>query len=160
MKPILVCGLLLLANWTSTVKADDRAQIHAVVESFRSAIVDKDAERFEGLFVPGAVTWQAVMSDAALRRVREKRPDAVKLRFDSAHGPRSFIDSIVAAKDQVEEVFGNVRIETDGDIASVVFDYRFMVEGRQTNHGLEAWHLLRSEQGWRIVSVIWSISLP
>lgn len=160
MKPIWVCGLLLLANWTSIAKADDLAQIHALVDSFRSAIIDKDAERFEGLFVPGAVTWQAVMSDAALQRVREKRPDAVKLRFNPEHGPHSFIDNIVTSKDQLEEVFENVRIETDGDIASVVFDYRFMVEGRQTNHGLEAWHLLRDEQGWRIVSVIWSISLP
>ena len=53
-----------------------------------------------------------------------------------------------------------MRIDSDRDVASVVFDYRFLRSGRESNRGLEAWHLVRTELGWRIVSVVWSVNPP
>ena len=33
-------------------------------------------------------------------------------------------------------------------------------DGKQTNWGREKWHLLRTEAGWKIISVIWSVHDP
>ncbi len=52
-----------------------------------------------------------------------------------------------------------MKIDTDGDLASVLFDYAFLSNGKETNHGKEAWHLLRTQDGWKIASVVWSVNL-
>ena len=42
-------------------------------------------------------------------------------------------------------------------MASVAFDYRFLGDGKETNRGQEVWSLVRTDAGWKIVSVIWSL---
>lgn len=133
-------------------------QVEAVIEAFRTAIIDKDKARFTRLFLPGNVAWQDVTGDANLQRIREKRPEASKVRVDPKDNYLSFIDGIVSDKDRSEEKFRNVKIDTDGDVASVYFDYSFHSNDRETNHGKEAWHLVRTDDGWKIVSVIWSMN--
>lgn len=54
----------------------------------------------------------------------------------------------------------NIRIESDGEIAAVSFDFVYSRDRQPTNRGLEAWHLLRTSTGWRIVSVVWSNHPP
>lgn len=138
--------------------ADARQQIEAVVESFRTAIIDKDKTRFIGLFLHENITWQSVVGAGNFQRLREERPEAVKARIDLKRTPLAFIDGIVNSADRSEEQFRDVRIETDGDVASVYFDYSFLANGRETNRGKEAWHLLLTEQGWKIASVVWSVN--
>ena len=58
-----------------------------------------------------------------------------KAKVDLKRTPLTFIDGIVASADRSEEQFRDVRIETDGDLASVFFDYGFLSNGRETNHG-------------------------
>lgn len=144
------------AGARSESEADPHAGIRAVIEAFRGAIIDKDKARFVGLFAPGAVAWQSVASDEDVERLRVEHPAAVKARFDPGNTHLSFIDGIVADPRRTEETFDRIRIDSDGDIASVVFDYRFLSGGVESNRGQEGWHLLRTDQGWRIISVIWS----
>ncbi|NOK12278.1 nuclear transport factor 2 family protein [Corallococcus exercitus] len=135
-------------------------QIEAVVEQFRTAILHKDKERFLKLFLHDSPIWQSVHADESLARVRQKVPDATKVRVAPKDNHLDFIDWIVSGKEQREEKFSHVRIDTDGDIASVTFDYSFHVDGRMTNSGREAWHLVNTGGGWKIVSVIWSVTPP
>lgn len=169
--PLLFAASPLSASAQATVPAStlapqarmspaDEAAIREVVERFRTAIIARDKAGFLALFLPGTVAWESAIGDDSLRRLREKQPQAQKVKPDPRHNPVSFIDSIVADAESSEEKFRNLRIDGDGDVASVVFDYAFHADGRETNHGVEAWHLVRTEQGWRIVSVIWSMNLP
>jgi hypothetical protein len=135
------------------------AQIRAVIEAFRTAIINRDQPAFERLFLHERITWQPVTSDAALQRILQKHPTAKKLTVDATRTPYSFIAGIVASKNSSEETFANARIDTDGDLASVMFDYVFLSNGKETNHGKEAWHLLRTADGWKIASVVWSVNL-
>lgn len=158
-----VAGWARPAQTPATAASDPAAQaaakqqIGAVIEAFRTAIIEKDKPGFLGLFLEGGrIAWQDVIGDANLHQLRLKNPKASKARVDPDDSPLSFIDGIVADQARSEESFDNVRIDTDGDIASVVFDYRFLSDGRETNRGSEAWHLLRTDAGWKIVSVIWS----
>lgn len=157
-----LCLLLTIgfATYANASAAADDAPIHAVVETFRTAIVDKDRARFLSVFAPGPVPWQSVRGDATLQELRKQQPQAAKVEFARDKTPVSFIDGIVANPIRMEEIFDNVRIDSDRDVASVVFDYRFLRNGRESNRGLEARHLVRTELGWRIVSVVWSVNPP
>jgi len=134
-------------------------QIEAVIEAFRTSIIDKDKPRFVALFLHDRIAWQSVKGDDLLLRVRQKQPDATKVGIDRQNNHLSFIDGIVASKNRLEEKFWNTRIDTDGDIASVTFDYSFHSGDRKTNFGKEAWHLVNAGNGWKIVSVIWSVNV-
>jgi len=145
---------------STPMSAADRAAIEQVVERFRTAIIAKDKPGFLALFLPGSVAWESAIGDESLQRLRGKRPETQKVKPDPQHNPVSFIDGIVTEPQSTEEKFRNLRIDGDADVASVVFDYSFHEGNRETNNGVEAWHLVRTEQGWRIVSVIWSMNLP
>jgi hypothetical protein len=54
----------------------------------------------------------------------------------------------------------NVVIHTDGTIAAVYFDFVFNVDGKANNRGSETWQLVKSADGWRIASIIYSSEPP
>jgi hypothetical protein len=139
------------------------AAIQGVVEKFRASIIDKDKATFTRLFFsdkPEQVTWQFANDDARMVRIRKEKPEARKARHLPEVNHLAFIDSIVSSKNSSEEVFKDVRIDTDGEIGSVAFDYEFLSNGKQTNWGREMWQLVRTEDGWKIISVIWTIRDP
>jgi GH15 family glucan-1,4-alpha-glucosidase len=98
-----------------------------------------------------------VSSDRDLQRMRQQRPDARKVTVNTKDTWRAFIDGIAADNESKEETFRNLRIDTDGDIATVWFDYSFHAGGRETNHGREAWQLVNTDDSWKIISVIYSV---
>lgn len=162
MKPLifLLCALLSFTARADALpgKTDSaKKQIEGVIETFRTAIINRDKDRFTRLFLHEQPVWQSVMSDEGLQRARLQNPQAMKVRINLEKNYRSFIEGIVANTRRSEETFENVRIDTDGDIASVYFDYSFHADDRKTNYGKEAWHLVNTDDGWKIVSVIWSV---
>jgi hypothetical protein len=132
-------------------------QIQAVVESFRTAIIEKDKPRFLALFHGMAIPWLAVNEDSSLAKLRKRNPDTSKADPIGTPGPDAFIDFVMNAPMPMEEKFSNVRITTDGMIASVFFDYSFHQGDYKSNWGTEAWQLVNTESGWKINSVIYSI---
>jgi len=150
--------LLTLPAYAQTKANPDTQSVEAVVEAFRASIVDRDQARFKKLFLDERTMWQSVTGDKNLQEARKKRPEALKVRIDPTNNPHSFIAEIAADKAKSEEQFRDVNIQSDGDIASVYFDYSFLADGKETNRGKEAWHLVRTDGGWKIVSVIWSMN--
>ncbi|WP_217442497.1 nuclear transport factor 2 family protein [Myxococcus sp. CA033] len=133
-----------------------RQQITAVVDDFREAIIQKDRKKFLGLFLREDATWQSVDGEELLKRRLQKNPKATRLKLDARQNPTTFIDEIVADAERSEEKFTNVRIDTDGTIASVSFEFTFHLGERVINRGQESWHLVNTGAGWKIASVIWS----
>ncbi len=141
----------------------DIGAVREVVETFRTSIINKDKTTFMGLFFsdkPEEITWQAVVDDPSLEIIKSTRPQAIKARYRPDNNFVAFIDGIVASKNSEEETFSDVQIDTDGEIASVSFDYVYMASGKATNSGREKWLLVRTEQGWKITSVVYTIRLP
>lgn len=142
----------------------DVAAIHQVVEQFRTSIINKDKPTFVSLFHsdnPEHVVWQAVVDDARLARIKQTKPHAIKARRLADNNYLTFIDGITKPDARpVEETFDNIVVDTDGEVASVAFDYAFLAQGKQTNWGREMWHLVRVEAGWKIISVIYTIRDP
>lgn len=160
----LLSAVFVLATFCSPLQASTPAQDHAdirqVVETFRTSLINKNPERFMTVFYSNAIPWIGVTTDQSLARMKAAKtdpggPDPVKFFADS--NPKDFIEAMSTSKDALEETFDNIRIDTDGDIAQIWFDFSFKVNGYKTNWGKEAWQLVRAADGWKINSVIWSI---
>lgn len=136
------------------------ADIQALMTRFAQAIEHKDKAGFMALFLPAAPTWRSVLSDDTLARARKRRPEIAKVPDDPGYTPQKMMDDILASPAISSEHFEHVQIHSDGDVAVVWFDYRFCIGDRVGNYGNESWQLLRSADGWRIASVVWSIRLP
>jgi hypothetical protein len=171
LSPRLSTALLsiaLLAGCQGTLRATangatELEALRHVVEVFRTSIIKKDKAAFLNLFhsdKPEAITWQAVVDDPSLETIKATRPDAIKARLRPDNNFVAFIDGIVASKDASEETFSDVQINTDGEVASVSFDYVYLSNSKPTNSGREKWLLVRTELGWKIVSVVYTIRLP
>jgi len=71
---------------------------------------------------------------------------------------KKFAEWVQNSDKAVEERFYNVRIETNGAVAAVWFDFDFLVDGRINNRGSESWQLVRAEDGWKISAMLYSSS--
>lgn len=139
---------------------EDVAAVREVVEAFRLSIINKDKATFIGLFYsdnPEHVTWQMVDDDARVARLKEFVPEARRVVWWPENNYLTMIDRTVeAGSEPIEVVFRDVIIDTDGEIASVNFDYSMLLDEKEQHWGREMWHLVRTDDGWRIISVIWS----
>ncbi len=139
------------------------AAVKQVVEDFSLAILNKDKPAYMRLFFsarPEDIGWQAVVDDAKLAKIRLERPQAIKARHIPGNNFVALIDMVVASTMSEEERVSNVQVDTDGEIASASFDYAYLSDGKVTNWGKEQWLLVRTEQGWKIVSVVYTIRDP
>lgn len=139
-------------------QAETRAEVRAVLGAFRRAIITKDEAGFLALFNAGPVVWQSV--DSAAARSARGVPDREPAFRDPDKTPQSFIRNIAATPARIDETMSNIRVDSDGEIATASFDFVYSRDQRPTNHGLEAWHLVRTGAGWRIISVVWSNHPP
>ncbi len=72
---------------------------------------------------------------------------------------KTFCDFVGKTDKRIEEKFSNVRINTNGTVAMVYFNYVFLINGIPSNHGDETWQLVRTEAGWKISSMLYSVTL-
>ena len=168
MSPLKNLAFVALVSISTSLQAapaarnnpDDVAAIREVVEAFRTAIIEKDKATFVGLFFsdkPEYVTWQMVDDDARVARFKEFAPEASRVVRWPENNYLAMIESTTAAdSESMEEVFRDVTIDTDGLVASVNFDYSVLRDGQESHWGREMWHLVHTEDGWKIISVIWS----
>jgi hypothetical protein len=134
--------------------------IQRVVEAFRTSLIHKDKATYMSLFFsdkPEDIGWQFVSEDTRLVHIRKTKPDAIKARQIPSNNFIGLIDAAVATPEPREETFSDVSIDTDGEIASVAFEYTFLANGKKVNWGREMWQLVRTEQGWKIFSVVYTI---
>lgn len=134
-------------------RASARAEVQQLVERFRHVILIKDGEAMRGMFLPGG-SWFQGLSETSLATVRAKKPEARQFNSGSYEKFAKFVGTSPAA---IEETFDNVRIETDGTVGTVCFDYRFIADGKQTNHGMETWQVVRESDGWKISAMLYSV---
>jgi hypothetical protein len=143
----------------STRPADATA-IRQVIETFRTALIHKDKPTYMSLFFsdqPQDIGWQFVSEDKRLVHIRKTKPDAIKARKIPTNNFVGMIDGIVATKEPREETFSNLTIDSDGEIGSASFDYTYLADGKKINWGKESWQLVRTEGGWKIFSVVYTI---
>jgi hypothetical protein len=128
--------------------------ITRLTEDFQAAIAAKNSRALSALMFSANIVFVSPATDAVAQRVR----DSNDVTFDGIGGPGlgGFLRFIATSPQSLQEKFYNVHIVQDGNVASVDFDYDFLIDGRSENHGLESWQLYKTEGSWKILSVLWS----
>lgn len=152
-------SLILLMSLPATA-ADDRVAIQGVIEQFRTAMIAKGQRKFMDTFLHQQVTWQAATSDERLAHEIKTDPEASKVFYDPKQTPEQFIDGIVRSAASIEETFADIKIDTDGTVAAVAFNFEFLQHGKAINAGREYWLLVKTADGWKIAAVTWSRNTP
>lgn len=134
--------------------AADVAAIQQIIEQFKAAIIAHDGKALSALFLQDHDSWLSVADDATWAKVKARHPQAPKVIPSNW---KAFAEFIQNAKMPVEERFYNVRIESNGAVASVSFDFDFLVDGKVNNRGSESWQMVRAEDGWKISSMLYSM---
>jgi len=144
-----------IGKHTSTQQ--DTAAINKVVEDFGNAIRNKDSKLLSTLVLHSNILFDAPMDPEGIAMVRNK----FDVTFDGLRsgGYSDFARFIGTTKDQVEEKFYNVKITQDKNVAWVMFDYEFVVNGKTQNYGIETWQMMKSaDDKWKIASVMWTVN--
>lgn len=159
MKKLLACALLLSAllfpafgSLAHAAPAGDDAaaiaEIDGIVKAFQAAIIARDRAALEAMFLPTDNSWLTVASDG------RRKPGQPRVRPSDY---RKFAEFVGATKVPVEERFHNVRIHSNGSVGAVYFDFDFIEDGKVVNKGAESWHLVKTDEGWKISSMVFSL---
>lgn len=154
MKLPLLFAVLSMAFALPCAAADSpKAGIDKVIASFQAALKAHDAKTLGNLFLPGSDAWVMTLGPDTLVRIRAKHPDAARNKIGTR---KAFLHFVGTTKSSIEEDFHDVRIETDGSVASVYFDFEFLADGKVENRGAETWQMVRTGDGWKIVAMLYS----
>lgn len=154
---ILGCMACLLVSTSASARVGADDQIRELVERFRVAIIAKDRAALLALPVNPQIGLAAAVDPATLAKARVKRPNAKANQITSY---ADFVEEIVTGKARSEETFSHVRISSDGTIGQMYSDYQFLEDGKVTNWGHESWLLIRTDDGWKIAAIAYSVTLP
>jgi len=133
--------------------AQDTVDVPTLMQAYHDAVVGHDGNRLAALFLPEGSTWINVLGDTAYERVKKAKPDAAKIRISNY---KAFATLVSTTKDNFNPTHTNVHILTDGIVASVYFDFVFLINGKEQNRGSEMWQLVKGANGWRIAAITYS----
>jgi len=149
---------------TSTAQAEVDNEHHAqvaaieqVMKQYHAAILAHDGTALSALFLPDANLWLNVLTDSAYARAQVKSPTARKIRVSNY---QDFAKLVSTTPKSFDPEHSNLVMHTDGTIAAVYFDFVFNVDGKANNRGSETWQLVKTTDGWRIASIVYSSEPP
>ncbi len=149
-KQIIFILLITFSNLTfGTNDNSDTKKLNHILNEFLTAISNKDEKEFLDLFYDHSVVFVGVNPDKRTGNL----PSNNGLMYSTHVG---FIGWIVASPKKVEEKVWDVKIETDGNIASIYFSYSFHMDDKKINWGDEQWSLIKVGEHWKIVSVLFT----
>ncbi|MDW3193873.1 MAG: nuclear transport factor 2 family protein [Cytophagales bacterium] len=117
-------------------------EIMKVVQSVFDGMASNNGEMVKGAFT----------ADAAMFTVAYDKEGKVFKRQGSLE---KFAEAVSAPKDQAyNEPIWNERVEIDGALASVWVDYAFYLGNTFHHCGVDAFHLMLTDNGWKIFHLV------
>jgi len=107
--------------------AGDTVDVQHVIDAYHEAVLTNDGSRLARLFLSQGGMWLNVLSDEAYARAKAKSPDAVKVRVGSY---TDFAKLVSTSKASFNPTHTHLQENSDGTIASVYFDFVFLVDGK------------------------------
>lgn len=138
MRCVLVGTALLLAAAPLRAQSEEQ-QVLAVVQQLFDGMRAKDTAKMRALLHP-----QARMVSPG---VRDGAPTV------SVESPDGWLASVARSTNLLDERTRNPVVHLDGALASVWIEYTFYVGPRLNHCGIDAFHLVRTADGWRIIDL-------
>ena len=154
---ILTTAALFGASPAAASVGTDTSDVPTLIAAYHEAVAGHDGARLSQLFMPQGTAWFTVLSEKGWAQMRSKRPETPKVRPGSV---ADFVQLVSTSKAALDPQHTDLHVTSDGEIATVTFDFRFLMDGKEQNRGAESWQLIRTAEGWRIVSIIFSSSPP
>lgn len=127
-----------------TVASADREAVAAVVQGLFDAMRSRDTVALKAAFTP---TAQLI----SIRTVA-----GAPARFQT-QPLAAFVTAIAASRDELVETMWDPRVEVAGDIASLWAPYNFRRGAAFSHCGHDAAHLVRTEAGWKISALTYTV---
>lgn len=130
--------ILAITSPTLCAQASEEATVNAVINLLFKGMHEADSAAVRSVFA----------TDVTMVTVLRNKEGIPTLRKDS-------VDDFVKAVGQkqpeplTEEIW-NVKIQIDGDFAQAWCDYAFYIGHRFNHCGVDAFHLIRTTEGWKI----------
>ncbi len=141
---ILAAALALSACTVAPEPGDDERAVRDTVQAFFDVIGSRDVEAGRQLVVPEGV-FVNVRTEDGRRAVRH---------FRNA----DWLDGLAAETRDFYEAFdGTPTILITGDVAVVWSKYVFDIDGSRSHTGIDAFNLIRTDEGWRIAGGVYSV---
>ncbi|NOU38172.1 MAG: nuclear transport factor 2 family protein [Ferruginibacter sp.] len=137
--------------FSQTKKDNNKQEIEKVLYTFMDCLVHKDSTKFYSLFYTDPVVWVGITHKKSYAN-ELKTDNTAKDNFRPNY--KSFYKYFYTK--EVEEKFYNIKIFENGYIATVIFDYSFWEKAKKLNWGKESWALIKTNEKWKITSVIFS----
>lgn len=141
MKKILTVTFLTLAVSISAFaqKADDKKDVLAVVDKMFAEMANHNPAAIAALFATNS-------NLAAI--IKTKDGKTVVQSFTGEAFSKNFAEK----KGEIKEDMYEHKTLIDGDLAMVWGRYVFFVDGKISHCGLNSFHLVRTETGWKIAN--------
>ena len=118
-------------------------EVVAAVERLFQAMQARDTVAVRAAFHPGG-TGTAVAMQQGGRVVRSLSTD-------------EFVRSVGAAQEPLVERMWNPEVRIEGDLATLWAPYDFHIGERFSHCGTDAVQLIRTDAGWKITAIAWTI---
>ncbi len=132
----LMFVILLIASSVFAQKADDSKDALAVVNKLWAEMAAANPAGIVALHNPGAQLVAVIKGKDGKTAVHNLTAEQFSKNF--------------AVKKELKEDMYAPEVRVDGDVALVWGRYVFFVEGKISHCGLNAFHLVRTDAGWKI----------
>lgn len=153
----IVLIVLISTNCICQEKSVDKIKLNELIIEFEQSIVEKDSTRFKKLFFDEKVPFVGIMSKETEMSIKKNYPEFEGISVSNC---RKFINDICKTEKKQVEKFYDIKIDTDGSIGSISFDYSFISGIKMIQWGNEKWNLVKINNKWLITNVIYSIHFP
>jgi hypothetical protein len=127
---------------TTSAQQEEKKEIMAVINGVFDAMRTNDSILLKKSFIESPNTFTAFIN-------QEGKSKLIPGDF------QKFIDAVGQPKEQVwNEPIWNEKVEIDGNLASVWVDYAFYVDDQFFHCGVDAFHLIKQENGWKIFHLV------
>ena len=138
------------AETEAATNASDIEQIQSIVNAFNKNMKEKSVDGFLSLFQS---------DDAPFVMPVRTLPDSMTISSENGVYSKtalSFIEGVAKLDGIPEESFIEPDIQIFEHLAVLTSRYEFTLNGTPINDGTEIWSLIRTDDGWKIVSVMWT----
>jgi len=132
-----------------------KKEIQNLINEFKSAIKKKDSVALTNLFYDKKITWISVAHDKSFEYGKRLDPNSKEIQQSGAF---ELLNDPQLKDIGLEEKFYNINIFTDGKLATVVFDYKFLMGSTTTNWGTESWQLVKINNSWKIYNLMYTFN--
>jgi len=142
----LLCVLAAAALLPAPTRAQDtdRAQVIAAVQSFFDSMERADAELAKKILMPDARFFSAAERDGKVT-VRPSTGEAFVAGFSNPNRGKAL------------ERMWNPEVRVQRSIAQVWTRYDFHNNGTFSHCGIDAFSLVKTDDGWKIASAMWTV---